>query len=181
MTQIEQIDKTFNEQTSLLHNEIQKLQFEENFSFELGDNFDNSLFNTLPSMGVYLIEIKISNSELSIQDWIGSFKNKWEHSDFVARFVPNTRIGRIRKHQEATKWLPIYIGKSRNIQSRLKEHIYKKMKENSGGLKLIERKNIYGEIFRVSSISINVNNYDLIIPQIERYFREKYNPILGKQ
>lgn len=181
MKQIELIDKVFKEQTILLHNEIQTLQFNENFSFELGNSFDNSLFNFLPLMGVYLIEIKIDNSELSIQDWISTFKSKWEHTDFINRFVPNTRIGRIRKHQEMTEWLPLYIGKSRNIQSRLKEHIYKKMEVNSGGLKLIERKNIYGEVFRISSIEINVNNYDLIIPQIERYFREKYNPILGKQ
>jgi hypothetical protein len=80
-----------------------------------------------------------------------------------------------------TEWFPLYIGKSQSIAKRVKEHIDLELKKPTTAMKLLERVNIYGAKFRISTIKINVNNYDLIVPEFENYFRDKINPIIGRK
>ncbi len=47
-------------------------------------------------------------------------------------------------------------------------------------MKLSTRNNLHGYTIRVSTIKIDVINYDIIVPKIESYFREKFNPIVGR-
>ncbi len=178
---ISKIDEVFTQQLEQLNQEILSLKFEENFTFELSENFDSNLLSSISFMGVYLVEIQVDDLNLPITNWLSQFIEKWEHKDFKNNFVPNSRKGRVAKHINNTEWIPLYLGKSKNISARIHEHIYKKMHIPSGGLKLLARQNIYGTKFRISTIPLNVKNYDLILPQVEKHFRESINPILGKQ
>jgi len=75
----------------------------------------------------------------------------------------------------------LYIGKSRNIGSRIHGHIYKELHKTTFALKLQARKNLKNEIFRLKTIRIDVKNYDAIVPRIEWQLRNKINPLIGKQ
>lgn len=178
---IETIDETLTEQLVLLEYQISKLKFTENFVFTLGHNFDLNLLASLQYSGVYLIEIKTNPSFSTIKDWISDFLIKWEDDKYIANFVPNSRISRVRGHSEYKEWFPIYLGRAKKISDRIKMHIFKEMNKPTGALKLRERGNIHGCEFRISSIKVNVRNYDLIVPQVEKYFRNEINPILGRQ
>ncbi|WP_026473104.1 hypothetical protein [Alkaliflexus imshenetskii] len=178
---IETIDEILTEQLVLLEEQISKLKFVENFVFTLGYDFDLNLLSSLQYSGVYLVEIKTIPSFTSIQDWMSDFLTKWEDDKYIANFVPNSRISRVRKHSEYKTWFPIYLGRAKNISDRIKMHVYKEMNKPTGALKLRERKNIHGYEFRISSIKVDVKNYDLIVPQVEKYFRNEINPILGRQ
>jgi hypothetical protein len=48
-------------------------------------------------------------------------------------------------------------------------------------LKLRARTNIYGKLFRVSTIEVDVKNWREILLILEKELREKINPILGRQ
>lgn len=48
-------------------------------------------------------------------------------------------------------------------------------------MKLRHRTNLNNLNFRVSILNIKIENYDFIVPYIEKTLREKYKPIVGKQ
>lgn len=64
---------------------------------------------------------------------------------------------------------------------RVKEHIFKELGKNTFALKLMERTNLKNETFRLSTIKLEVENYDWIVPVIENSLRNRINPIIGRQ
>ncbi|WP_157970322.1 hypothetical protein [Albibacterium indicum] len=84
-------------------------------------------------------------------------------------------------HKELKEWIPLYIGKSRNIASRIHGHIFRELDKTTFAMKLKSRENLYGQRFRISYIKLDVNNYDMLVPYVERRLRNKINPIVGKQ
>lgn len=78
-------------------------------------------------------------------------------------------------------WVPIYLGKCRNIASRVIGHLELGLDQPTTALKLESRHNLKGKVFRLSTVRVDVVNYDLIVPSLERALRDKYNPILGRQ
>ncbi|SHM55246.1 hypothetical protein SAMN05444484_1078 [Flavobacterium chilense] len=48
-------------------------------------------------------------------------------------------------------------------------------------MKLRHRTNLHGLEFRVTTLEIDVLNYDFIVPHIECSLRKEYHPIIGKQ
>lgn len=160
-----------------------KLSFEVFSKFILNQSFLKSDIDNLSYSGVYLIEIKNSGEKDNFEDWIQNFKSIWlgENNCYEKCFTPNIKKKRIVTHSELHEWIPIYIGKSKNIKNRLSEHFFKKLHQTTFSLKLLERKNLYGNQFRISTIKIEVKNYDIIMPIIENELRNKINPILGRQ
>ena len=75
----------------------------------------------------------------------------------------------------------MYIGKSKKISSRIHQHIYKEIEKTTFALKLNAREHTKKEIFKLSVIKIPSENYDWIVPTLERSLRDKINPIIGKQ
>lgn len=131
--------------------------------------------------GIYFIEIK-NNSELeTFSAWIDYFRAEWEHEDYKRHFVSNLRKVRISQHTELKDWIPIYIGKSKQIGSRIHQHIYKELGKPTFALKLNARENMRDKIFRLSTVQIPSENYDWVMPVIEKTLRNKYNPIIGRQ
>lgn len=142
-----------------------------------------TLFDELRYSGVYLIEIK-NNSEFSaFNDWIEFFLPIWlgENEIYKRKFTPNLKKKRIKAHNNLGEWIPLYIGKSKNIRDRISGHIFSELDKTTFALKLLSRKNLYNNIFRLSTIRVQVKNYDIIMPIIESELRNKINPIIGRQ
>lgn len=174
------------EATSLI-NEIRAisagLKFNSKFTFILDGaaNYQQHL-NQLNFSGVYLIEIR-NNLNLPFQDWYNVFQPLWSDPQYIHRWVPNIKQVRVNVHlgDPPMPWIPIYIGKSQNIRGRINGHIDIPLEQPTTALKLRARLNLYGQEFRISTININVNNYDLIVSEVEKETRNRYSPILGKQ
>lgn len=182
MNCINKIDDSLNKINEDLKNIICHYDFKENLLFQLNPNVNLVKFQELNFPGIYLFEIKNEN-KIPFHIWYHNFENLWRHEDFEKKFVPNTKKKRVDKFttEYAYEWIPIYLGKSKCIAKRIKEHMDLDLERPTSALKLLSRKNLFGLYFRVSSIRINVKNYDVIVPKFENAFRDKINPILGRQ
>ena len=144
-----------------------------------------SLFNYEKKQGVYLFELNLDNENLvgkKRSTKIINFSKDWskkKHDSFFSSSVIKKRL-KLRENFDE-KWLPIYIGKNKDIYKRIGEHIDLSPKKNTYAMKLKHRCNLHGLEFRVSIIEVDVTNYSFIVPHIERSLREKYHPIIGKQ
>lgn len=138
-------------------------------------------WGTLKYPGIYLIEIKNDKKFSSFESWVVNFKNEWEDEKYLKCFTPNLKKKRIKQHTNLEEWIPIYIGKSKKIEGRIHEHIFKELHKTTFALKLNARENLENDKFRLKTIKCEVDNYDLIVPIIESQLRNKINPLIGKQ
>lgn len=178
---IEQIDKEITEQLELLKEKVKLIDLDEICEFKLDEAESKIPWNELKFKGIYLIEIKNTNEFDSFDLWIKDFKNEWEGDKYKYKFTPNTKKIRIKAHKELKDWIPIYIGKSRNIESRVYGHLYKELHKTTFALKLLARENLINHTFRLKVLKVDVHNYDAIVPKIEWQLRNRINPIIGKQ
>lgn len=178
---IQKIDEEINKQLEVLKNEIKSVELEEICEFKLENAGEKIPWNDLVHKGIYLFEIKNDNRFTEFDSWIKDFKEIWETDEYRYKFTPNTRKVRIRAHSTLNEWIPIYIGKSRNVSKRVHEHIYKELHKTTFALKLSARTNLKNHTFRLKAIKVNVHNYDSIVPKIEWQLRNRINPIIGKQ
>ncbi|MGD1837586.1 MAG: hypothetical protein ACPKPY_05960 [Nitrososphaeraceae archaeon] len=178
--ELKKIDSVFTTTRENLEDIIKDYEFELKFEFVLNGNFDYSLLEKLCYSGIYKFEIATCQSPDDLDSWINEFRELWETKEFKKRFVPNITKKRLKAHNVLPEWLPIYIGKHKLIKRRIKEHLDLDLTRPTFALKLHERKNLYGRRFRVSTIKVDVKNYDLIVSEFENYFRGKINPILGR-
>jgi hypothetical protein len=149
--------------------------------FKLDESHNEIPWDDLKFPGIYLIEIKNNNKFDSFDSWVNKFKLEWEDEKYLKKFTPNLKKIRIKAHNELNDWIPIYIGKSKNIKSRVHGHIYKELNKTTFALKLLARKNLMNDTFKLSALKIEVKNYDALVPKIEWQLRNKINPIIGKQ
>ena len=78
------------------------------------------------------------------------------------------------------KWIPLYIGKSSNIEDRIKQHIHNNIGKPPSALKLLDRGNLNSQKFRLKYIDFNfIINYAIMVSQIEKNLRDEINPIAG--
>lgn len=178
---IKNIDNELNKQFEKLTEIVKDLNFVEIVEFKLEEAAEKILWKNINYAGIYLLEIKNNESFDSFQKWVDHFKNEWENDLYLKQFTPNLKKIRIRAHKELATWMPLYIGKSKNIKIRIHEHIFKDLEKTTFALKLMARKNLKQEIFRLKTIKIEVENYDAIVPRIETQLRNRINPIIGKQ
>lgn len=115
------------------------------------------------------------------ESWVENFRNEWMNPKYVKCFTPNLTKKRVKEHTNMNEWIPIYIGKSKRIEGRVHEHIFKELKKTTFALKLNSRDNLYDEIFRLSTVKMDLKNYDSLMPLIESTLRNRINPILGRQ
>ncbi len=158
-----------------------ELEFQQICEFYPGESLDKKYWDLLSYPGVYLIEIKNDGGFDHINLWMENFKTEWEKPEYIYKYVPNLKKKRIERHIELKEWIPIYIGKSKWVGSRIKEHLYLDLERHTFALKLSSRVNFKASRFRISIIPINVINYDSIVPIIEKTLRDKLNPIIGRQ
>ncbi len=181
MNELDQLDSIFTENRNRLNDIIKQFQFISKFEFTLNKDMVYTQGDLINYPGIYKIDIKIPEN-VELNDWIDKFEKQWGHEDYQRHFVPNIKKKRRNAfHLDITTWYPLYIGKSINISKRIRDHIHFKLSRTTTALKLLERVNIYGNEFRISTIEIQVKNYDLIVSEFENYFREEINPIIGRK
>jgi len=178
---IKSIDNELKKQFETLNQIIGEIDFNELLEFKLDEAGNKIPWNDIVYPGIYLLEIKNNSTHLSFNEWVDNFKSEWEDEEYLRRFTPNLKKMRIKAHKELNDWIPLYIGKSKNIGSRIHEHIYKELEKTTFALKLMARRNLRNETFRLKTIKIEVENYDAIVPRIEWQLRNRINPIIGKQ
>lgn len=144
-----------------------------------------SLFNNEKKQGVYLFELNLDSPNLvgtKRKAKIINFAEDWSNKKHAPLFSSSVIKKRLQLRANFNEqWLPLYIGKNKNVYKRIVEHIDLSATKNTYAMKLKERTNLHGLEFRVSIIEIEVQNYDFIVPHVERSLREVYNPLIGKQ
>ena len=158
----------------------QSLKFEELCEFSM-TKLDHIPWGNISFQGLYLIEIKNDFTHEVFKDWADDFCFRWTDPEYVKRWVSKPKKMRLAKHQELKDWIPLYIGKSKKIKDRILEHIYLKLDQPTTGLKLKVRENMQNETFRISYINIPTQNYDWVMPKLEKILRDRLNPIIGRQ
>ena len=180
---INDIDKQISDSLTDLPNVITNLSFSESIEFNIESANEIIDFDSMKFPGLYFFEVKNTQDIQNFTDWSTWFLEKWEYSHYKKSFTPNSRKMRLLANKNSTnlQWIPLYLGKSRNVAKRIHQHINLELKKPTFALKLKSRTNLTDLTFRVSTLKIDVVNYDIIMPNIERALRNKYNPILGKQ
>jgi hypothetical protein len=178
---IKTIDAEITKQLDLIKTFANELHFEEICQFELNEKLEDIPWAILTHPGLYLIEVRNKKDFTVFEEWLSDFKLRWEKEDYFKKFTPNFKIKRIKAHNKLEEWIPLYIGKSKNIKSRLHGHIYKELHKPTFAMKLLSRENMKEETFKISVINLKLTNYDAIIPVIESQLRNKINPLIGKQ
>lgn len=177
--QLKEIDESISQAAVRLTEIVQTLEFAAVMEFEL-----NSEMTAIPEIlskkkGIYFFEIKNCFADLDKLSWATAFKQLWKASDVI--WVPGVKDIRLNAHEVFNEWVPLYIGKSKNVGGRIYEHLHQVRDKTTFSMKLKARLNMHGLWLRVSWISLDVKNYDMIAPAIERMLRDKFNPITGKQ
>jgi hypothetical protein len=179
MEKLSEIDKNLKNQYDELVQCLKTIEFEVQFDIELEKNIDLEKTKNLNFSGIYLFEVFIEKKDK--EDWVSDFVKKWEDDLFKRHWTPNTKKKRLKQQQDAKEWMPIYLGKCRNVGKRINEHFTLDLYKQTTAMKLLARENLHGYKFRISTIKIDVFTYDWIVPIAERELRNRYNPILGRQ
>ena len=131
--------------------------------------------------GVYRIDVSTAGNSADVSAWIEEFRLEWEHSDFLKKFTPNFKKKRIAQHRHLNEWMPLYLGKSKNVGKRVLEHINLELDKTTFALKLRARPGMSRRIFRLHTLRLPVQNYNLIVPSLESALRDRFHPLVGKQ
>lgn len=131
--------------------------------------------------GLYKIDILATGSHETFRSWSSWFVSEWVRPEYERKFVPNPKKKRLAAHAELAEWIPLYLGKAKNVANRVWQHLHLPLEQPTTALKLKHRLNMTEHRFRLSTIRVDVKNYDLVLPQLERALRDKHNPILGRQ
>lgn len=171
---------TFDHKLSILFKDFSDLAHE--LDFETICELDNEhIIEAQQYPGIYMIEIKVLGKYASFEDWATWFCSEWGKPEYMRMHVPNPKKKRLAAHSQLAEWVPLYIGKSKNIASRVLEHLNLGLEKRTTGMKIKRRTNMANQCFRLSTIKVEVENYGLIMPTLETMLRNKHNPILGRQ
>lgn len=131
--------------------------------------------------GIYRIDVLTKGVESELKPWVDAFRSEWEHEDFKKRFTPNLKEKRIAGHNKLLEWMPIYLGKSKNVAGRVLEHINLPLHKTTFALKIKARPSMSARQFRLHAIELRVKNYDILAPALEAALRNRFHPLIGKQ
>ena len=131
--------------------------------------------------GVYRIDVQTSGTADDLADWIAAFQAEWEHADFKKWFTPNLKKKRIAGHKTLPEWMPLYLGKSKNVAKRVLEHINLPLEKTTFALKLKARPAMGSRVLRFHALEVRVKNYDAIVPVLEASLRNRLHPLIGRQ
>lgn len=176
MERISRLDGTF----SPLFEEIVKVASEVEIPY-VCDLSDETKIATQSFPGIYRIDISTAGLTCNVSEWIERFRIEWEHDDFKKKFTPNLKKKRIAFHTVLPEWMPLYLGKSKNVSGRVLEHINLPLEKTTFALKLKARPEMTKYKLRLHALPVLVRNYDLIVPAFESALRNRFNPLIGKQ
>lgn len=183
MKSLHEIDHRLNQIFEGFPNLVSQLDFESVCDLVLPfDTTKLDQYQQLNVKGVYLFEISTANNAglSDFNSWSKDFLTRWKQPRFEKKFVSNPKNKRIKSHSTLQPWMPLYIGKSEKLKQRLIEHFGLDLDSRTFAMKLNLRDEFKGEKLRISFMTLNVNNYDIIAPRLEKAMRERYNPIVGQ-
>lgn len=186
---LKEFDIQVQEFVTTLASKRDKLRFNVDSSTEfiLNNELDDSAFQSIINdQGIYLFELNLSSANLKGEKCttkLSNFAKMWHTNPYNLVYSPNVINKRQNMYEKdfTSDWLPLYIGKCKKVKNRILNHINLPKDSKTYALKLKARKNLYGCVFRVSYIQLNVMNYNFIAPSIEQALRDSYNPIIGRQ
>ncbi|AEV34370.1 hypothetical protein Oweho_3421 [Owenweeksia hongkongensis DSM 17368] len=179
--EIKSIDQVLQVQIKKLQDLAINLKWEPLGEFVLGDTSNDDSLSKLNHMGVYLFEVEKDIDQADFESWYEIFKEKWEDEEYPKKHTPKLIKKRKNASERKDSWIPLYIGKSQDIQARINEHLTVGFDQSTSALKLNARKNLVGYRFRLSFIRLIVDEYGAIMPVVESALRERDKPILGRQ
>lgn len=173
---------------SLIDDYRRKLENKNNcIEFSLSDSKESirRKINKIPqkTCGVYFFQIKCAK-DISQDTWSKEFIDKWDKPNLVHHFIATTKKKRISKHEadKVTDLIPLYIGKCKNINKRVNEHLFLDESNSTYSMKLLlHKKEFAHSVIRITYCKIEVKNYEVVMSRVERQLREKLQPIVGKQ
>jgi len=180
-TLIKEIDNSITVQLAKLVSYSQTLEFEKVCEFILDENIHTICDAQYSYPGLYLFDIRSEEQGGKVKKWMDEFTDLWRSEAYHLQWTPGIKNIRKRAHTEIDDWVPLYIGKSKNVGNRINEHILKELKKTTFAMKLKARKNLYGRTFRIKVLKMDVENYDVLVPHLELLLRNILNPIVGKQ
>lgn len=178
------IDEAITIQINLIQKKITNKNFETLCEFNLTEipKFEKKLEKLKKIKGIYLFEV-YNADQIIFEDWLKDFSKIFSvfENKYSQNWTPKIIEKRTKKHiGKKMKWTPLYIGKSTNIENRIKEHIHFNIGKPPSALKLLDRGNLNTQKFRLKYIDFNfINNYAIIVSQIEKKLRDEINPIAG--
>lgn len=176
MIDLKKFDENLKKISEEIESEISKVDLDGEISYEFKlDEFEKSEINLQKNtQGIYIFYTK-KNS-------LSSFEKKWGNK--ITKHSPKIIKDRIKYHQEYSKskeWIPLYIGKSETVKSRINQHITKEKESTTSSMKLRERKKFDNDTFAVKIIPLETSHYGFIAHKIESILRKRINPIVGKE
>jgi len=151
----------------------------------VGNLFDDELIEKQTYPGIYYIELDTTGkTTATLEQWLDNFQQEWMDEQYRNQFVANPQKKRVNIHKKSgvlLPWMPVYIGKSKNVGQRLHQHVHFPLKQRTFSMKLGCRPSMMTRAWRVSTIDLSgVVNYDVIAPKLEAAMRNKYHPIVGR-
>jgi hypothetical protein len=142
---------------------------------------EESKIKELTFPGLYFIEAPTEGFQGNVQNWIRDLRAEWEQPDFRKSHTPDFKEKRINKHPVLKAWMPMYLGKSKNVSKRVIEHVNLEMIQSTFAMKLRARNNPRFLDWRLSVVQLEVTNYAFIAENLERLLRDRLSPLIGKQ
>jgi len=177
MKQIQLLDRRFGQLLERFTRAVTRLKFKGICELTCMEKIDSQRYK-----GVYLIEIRVHPRDSDLERWMTRFRKQWDNPRYRRAFTNTTKEKRIAKHQRLRRWMPLYIGKSRCVGKRVREHIELPMRARTTAMKLRDRGRFFARNrFRLKTIEIESKYYDVWVPMVERAMRDKFNPIVGRQ
>lgn len=135
--------------------------------------------------GLYFIEIKFPfRTEEGLIDFVGRWGTKG--GDGLQKATSRSYANRAKRHLQKVKageFVPLYLGKNKNVRSRLIQHLTGKTDAATYGLKLLSRSAVLeGCQLRAGAVDFTINrDAYFCIALLEAALRDKIHPIVGKQ
>lgn len=153
---IQDFDDHINQYVVELENKIDDINFDygQSITFTLSEDLDTkSIFNNSIKKGIYLFEVNLDHlysKSVYRKTKVKEFAKDWKKKKNDSFFSPSIIKSKQKKYEEFNdEWLPLYIGKSKKLNSRIIEHIDLSPKKNTYAMKLKHRPNLIGAQFRV--------------------------------
>lgn len=148
---------------------------------EICDLSDEITISQQKYAGIYRIDVSTEDSSMDASTWIQELRAEWEHSDFLRKHTPNFKNKRIVQHQYLREWMPLYLGKSESVGKRVLEHLNLRLEQTTFALKLKARPGMSRRKFRLYTLELPIQNYNLLAPVVESALRDHFHPLVGKQ
>jgi hypothetical protein len=180
--ELKEIDKLQSDVSQSLNSYLAACSnFKESKEFVLGDlsAIEKFLINFDNKKGVYFFIIKNENE--SFEKDSCSFKDIWAEHRSNFKETPEFYVNRLSTNNTSKKkWIVLYVGKSQNLKKRIyEEHI--KGNSTTYGLRLLQSEKLFTSYkFKILLLELDVVNYDSICMLAEKYYKDKYQPVIGK-